>query len=837
MRKTAVVLAFLSALSAHASSPDLVFDINDGTRAEGSHPSQFFSVGQRAYFFANDGSGAELWITDGTAAGTRMVADLTPGTEPEYPDFAGFTKSGDLVWFWRSDPFDDDHTELWRTDGTRNGTFAVADLDGGPGELVAFGARGVIAHTSYSFVVSDGTVDGTTFLEDETPFYLGSLDPHFLVSFRGTPYFVDYDSLWRTDGTASGTTKIGTFREDFDGAMGVVAADDAIYIAADSDSDWDTYSVFRSDGGTPALVATFKASDPPRLVVNDGVAYALVSVGELTEIWRLGTTPQRMTVIAGDIDYGTFLEAKDGAIWFATSKPNVLWRSDGTAAGTRVFEGVDVFEPLIIAHGRVFALTSNGVFVSDGTQTTKLSPFGAGAYEAAAVGDRVVLSIHDDVHGDEPWVTDGTESGTRLLKNIRADGGSGGAYLRRIGDQLMFSAFTERDGREPWITDGTLWGTRLLADIVRGDSGSFPSAITRLPNGKTVFAAARKLYATDGNLTEMLRITGDDVSVLAAFAGRGFPVINGRAWLLFDTGFGDELWATDGTKSGTTKLMMLPRRLSTGAFAATSRLIFYAAGDGLWRSDGTQGGTFSLASYPEQIVAAGEKVFFVSQTAAHGRELWVTDGTLGGTHVVKDIHPGEDGAFPFHFAYDDHPNLIAAAGNVLFFAADDGAHGLEPWRSDGTESGTFLLRDVAPGEASSMLPMFEDELTAFAGSSLFFLADDGEHGFELWRSDLQTAELARDICPGLCSSSPTHLRAIGDDVFFSADDGRNGRELWSASANAVRFIADVNDGPDSSHPREMTALDGAIYFFATTEQKGDELWRVEVPNPRRRAVR
>ena len=138
-----------------------------------------------------------------------------------------------------------------------------------------------------------------------------------------------------------------------------------------------------------------------------------------------------------------------------------------------------------------------------------------------------------------------------------------------------------------------------------------------------------------------------------------------------------------------------------------------------------------------------------------------------------------------------------------------------------------------------MLPMFERDSTAFADGSIFFAADDGVHGVELWRSDLQqTTELVRDIVRGQASSTPTNLRVIGDLVTFSANDGRHGRELWWASPANAGLLADVNPGPDSSLPREMTALNGFLYFFASAENRGDELWRVGPPQvARRRSVR
>ncbi len=107
--------------------------------------------------------------------------------------------------------------------------------------------------------------------------------------------------------------------------------------------------------------------------------------------------------------------------------------------------------------------------------------------------------------------------------------------------------------------------------------------------------------------------------------------------------------------------------------------------------------------------------------------------------------------------------------------ADDGEHGLELWRTDGTDDGTVLVRDILPGSGSA-----GPRALAAAGGRLYFSATDSVHGMELWESDGTEAgtRMVQDIAPGGVASNPGELTEVGGRLFFAADDGVHGRELW-----------------------------------------------------------
>ena len=99
----------------------------------------------------------------------------------------------------------------------------------------------------------------------------------------------------------------------------------------------------------------------------------------------------------------------------------------------------------------------------------------------------------------------------------------------------------------------------------------------------------------------------------------------------------------------------------------------------------------------------------------------MTDGTAANTQLVKDINPGSGGSYPSSFV---------GMNSVVYFEANDGTHGYELWRSDGTNAGTYLVADIDPGSGSGIsgpIVNFHNEL--------FFQGDDGVHGWELWESN------------------------------------------------------------------------------------------------------
>lgn len=217
------------------------------------------------------------------------------------------------------------------------------------------------------------------------------------------------------------------------------------------------------------------------------------------------------------------------------------------------------------------------------------------------------------------------------------------------------------------------------------------------------------------------------------------------------------------------------------------------------------------------LTCFGGEVYFSATDGANGIELWKTDGTETGTVMVKDINPGSGNGLPQNFT---------VFNNLLHFSATDGVNGVQLWRTDGTESGTQVVLNLAD------VPGLLDWLyfTAF-DDRIFFRGRDALNGSELWSTDGTAGgtQLFMDISPGAANSSIQYLLAFDGKLYFKASDGTHGSEPWICDGTlaGTHMIIDGIAGGAGCDPSNFAAAGGLVFFRATTSATGDELWATD----------
>jgi len=470
----------------------------------------------------------------------------------------------------------------------------------------------------------------------------------------------------------------------------------------------------------------------------------------------------------------------------------------------------------------------------------------------------------DPVHGAELWRTDGTQAGTVMVKDIFPGAqGSAPSHLVVFNGYLYFQAegidlswmlpphLTDQcggfrqsrfDDRVFYAVSGsTTWDTTKTYDcpygyhwanteeayhIFTGPEGEDGTDIDRFTyfdqcgwQGFDFGSNTRKYFRfRDSSTTGAYKHAGKrdsrrpDVDrygiVTVDFAG--IVCVVGESPLLPDsrwedckygqatdnckTRLGKQLWRTDGTPEGTQRMDDVRTSLKTSSDAAPAYLMPYNGA-----------------------------LYFQGYSDDYGLELFRSTGITGGTELVKDIRKGHQGS---------SPSFLTVCNNLLFFTADDGIHGNELWVSDGNlgyfgdmvsegflstgGKGTTMVIDLNMGSASST-PRF---LTPSSNSFLlYFQADDGVHGRELWVSDgtKTGTRMVADIFVGNHGSNPSHLLAHGALLYFQADDGMYGAELWvtDGTSQGTRMVMDIRPGSLSSYPSYLTTWDTSIVFIAT----------------------
>ncbi len=837
----------------------LVKDINSGRG--NSNPSTLINVGGTLYFVANDGhSGRELWKSDGTAAGTKLVKDINPGSGDAY--FSSPENIDGILYFSANG-------ELWKSDGTAAGTILVKDIASGiapyefpktstPNSLLNVGGVLYFAATDgphgRELWKSNGTTAGTQLVKDIAPGKsLGqalSSSPSDFFNINGTLYFLASEpfsnirELWKSDGTAAGTVLVKGFTNGGitpNSAGEITSVGNQLFFSANGG---EGAELWRSDGTTAGT-----------MIVKD--IYPGF-VGEFPYISFNQSLPQNLTNVGGML----FFTANDGL------GGRELWKSDGTETGTSrvkdIRTGLNGSDPSLLENigGSLYFAANDGqsgreLWKSNGTTagTSRVKDINAGISDSSIsalidFGGKAFFAANDGQHGTELWKSNGTAAGTTLVAALNSvTSGSSVANFVIVDDASFFAADDGNSGRELWKSDGTAAGTFQIKDINPGPGDALDAAYADPVNiGGLVYFVANdgqsgsELWRSDGTANGTTRVKDIRTGMASALPGDLTNVGNVLYFTADDGQSGRELWKSDGTAVGTIRVKDIHVGDSLGFFGNLTNLggvLYFSADDGqsgfeLWKSDGTEAGTIrvkdinvakygldnTLGSQPSNFFNFGGTLYFAAADTQSGKyTIWKSDGTESGTVLVK--------ATNFIF----RPDAFTNVDGELYFAGKNQQSNPVLWRSNGTTAGTVAIKTISNSSGYAQLYGLTN-----VGGQLYFSLNDGlvsPTAAELWKSDGTPAGtvLVKDINPGNGGSLPDNFTNAGGVLYFTADDGQSGRELWKSDGTAAGtvLVQDISSGSFSSLPQNLLYRDGTLFFSADDGLHGREPWKLELP--------
>ncbi|MEO1084789.1 MAG: hypothetical protein AAFY88_11160, partial [Acidobacteriota bacterium] len=599
-----------------------VFEICEGAGC--NLGPQLFPVGDVLY--AGRGGGDPLFVSDGTPGGSRAVLDLPW----DLIDVFGLS-NGELVLHFRPDG---SRTDLYRFDGQR--LLGRLPL---PTDIVvsaaSTGDRLVILQNFPDSRLwgSDGTESGTRLLVDNPPtgFSAGMTGADGQVFFSLSSLS---PALWRSDGTPAGTYEVSPGR-----AVGrslspraLLGAEERLLFSVDR-RDSNFSDVLSSDGTGAGSITLFERTNVGARWTVDmgGEALAFLRLsreGEGSEPWLSDGTAEGSRPV-GPAD-GTFLQwlrepvvAGDSLFYLADAGAGQkLWRTDGSRFSTQL---VADLEP----SWRNVHVGCVGVGCGPPQLPTPIFP----RELVALAGGTLAMVGGGAESGAEVWLSDGTDSGTRLLVDLRpGPEGSAPEQLSAVDDSLFFTA-------DPGVGRGLYRWPGSGAPARLGSVGQ--------PVMSAVVGSSFVWLEDDGETIRAGRSDGsvDGTGIFASWRG----VLGAERAVL-----GDSLYVISADAEKGAELWAISPSLGTASPVVD-----------LW--PGPKG------SYPLELLVADGALHWSAADPVFGRELWRLDPGSTSPERLFDLAPG---------AASSSPSMLTAAGSRLYFVADAGETGREVWGLD-----------------------------------------------------------------------------------------------------------------------------------------------------------
>jgi len=518
--------------------------IDDYSAGKGhSSPYGFTQVGDKVFFKQHTPTtGVEIWVTDGTKQGTLLLKDIYPGpvsslqlSNTPWVDF------GNKLYFSALNQGMGE--ELWVSDGTPEGTRLVVNLsspvEGSKPRSLCASSNGVLFvadnHRNEQVLMrTRGDSSSTQGLLGYSQIS-GSSFPHNLTLYDGSIYFMANDNvhgneLWTSMGDEASTKLVRDFNTQKDGnaepeIMAIV--NDRLLIQSRSTAQG-FYQLRAQDKKgelSPPLIPLTSLVTAPKFrhIVSNGsqAFFDIKTYGKGNEVWVTDGTVEGTRLIKdiihanGSIVIADMVAFKSGVL-FVDLYRHRLWYSDGTALGTKLLQQL-CFSPCVYTPTQLTVSGGYGYFVAQ------------------------------NIYGKELWRTDGTESGTSQFIDLAPGLGDADITALRAEQGHLFFIGYDGLGKSLYKSNGTPEGT---AAIMRFDQHT-PAIRTMewlaSTNDKLFYSVqlqsdeyqiwsltkSDETFRRVSNLTSGLDSTsihsamayGNDIYVFLKLPGRGFQLI------------------------------------------------------------------------------------------------------------------------------------------------------------------------------------------------------------------------------------------------------------------------------------------------------------------------
>lgn len=833
------------------------------TVEEGSNPANFIEVNGTTYFTVKAINKFELWKTDGTEIGTVKFSDKSISIQNQGATLKTFQVLNNELYYFVNNSLTT--RQLWKT----NGTDEILVLDNiFPTKL--YNLNNQLCYFDYQglYKIENGT---STRIKDLTLNNVWSQPPPIQID-NQVIFFTNQSGVsgriqvWKTDGTEGGTSSIKNI--------------DSLYYLPTNDSEYENFStkiankaffvlkrlltnpngsyfqvteLWESNGIITNLVKRISTtngccSDNARVFNMAEFNGKLIFIYDNSKLWISDGTSPGTYILTNNTNYDTY-NKKWGILndkfYFSAinGSDTELWQSDGSILGTFQLKDLNTSSSsnpnyfVNIDNKLFFKANSDEIWQTDGTVSgttfiqsiPKPDDYPSSYYITPEFiytsNNQLFFKNYDPQNDFELWKSDGTATGTTLLKNIATHSKSGMGSDKKIKvGNIWYFVGTDHRGSELWKTDGTPEGTSIVKDITVGVGSTSIQEFVAI--GNIIYFTT---YSPTTYNWTLYKSDGTQHGTFGLFESSHIDLLTAGITKLYFRALGVPYVHDINTLSVRPIASTYIYNSTPDNFLTVSDKLYFKS-NGLWVSDGTQANTFSITnlitvnrpSNPICLIEFQGKIFFFSSyfnsSTSYGEALYQSDGTAAGTTIVKDF--GQNTNLTSNYLLF----LEKSADRLYFRAGYNNTFGNEYfnlWTSDGTNSGTYQLARV-PFTSNTIFRFISvaNQFFMFIGSQVVGRPVD------LWMST-GTINDTKLIYKYDYTIMPYDYINFNNKLYFSIYHKNYGVELWTTNGtnDGTYLVEEVRVGESNSWVSTMMNFNDKLIFAAYDNLKNKELWQ------------